>query len=327
LKKISKRTKSDQNGTKTRSVAKPGKDITLSRYKARLVANDSTQLEGVDVDETFSLVVKPGTIRIVLSLTTSRHWPIRQLDIKNAFLHVAMTPLYLSTDMGHVLLFLLLYVDDIFLTAPSETLLEQVISLLHQEFMTDLGSLNYFLGIYVTRDSIGMFDSQHKYAVEILERAHMVNCNSSRTPIDTKSKPGDDGDSVSDPTLYRSLAGSRQYLTFTRLDISYAVQQVCLYMHDSREPHFSALKRILRYVRGTLDHELQLFASSTTSLVAYSYADWAGCLLLGDRLQVTVSFLATTYSLGPLSVNRRFLVLAYMQSIVVLPLLLLRHVG
>ncbi|GJV19172.1 ribonuclease H-like domain-containing protein [Tanacetum coccineum] len=97
--------------------------------------------------------------------------------------------------------------------------------------------------------------------------------------VDTESKLRDDGDPVSDPTLYQSLAGSLQYLTFTRPDISYAVQQVCLYMHDPRKPHFSALKRILSYVRGTLDHGLQLFSSSTTSLVAYSDADWAGCLM------------------------------------------------
>ncbi|GKD12255.1 ribonuclease H-like domain-containing protein [Tanacetum coccineum] len=56
----------------------------------------------------------------------------------------------------------------------------------------------------------GMFISHHKYATEILERAHMVNCNLSRNPVDTESKLGDDGDPVSDPTLYRSLAGSLQ---------------------------------------------------------------------------------------------------------------------
>ncbi|GKC94345.1 ribonuclease H-like domain-containing protein [Tanacetum coccineum] len=72
-------------------------------------------------------------------------------------------------------------------------------------------------------------------------------------------------------------AGALQYLTFTRPDISYAVQQVCLFMHDPREPHFSALKRILRYVCGTLTSGLQLYSSTTSSLVAYSDADWAGC--------------------------------------------------
>ncbi|GKF00404.1 ribonuclease H-like domain-containing protein, partial [Tanacetum coccineum] len=130
----------------------------------------------------------------------------------------------------------------------SESLLQQIIRSLHQEFaMTDMGPLNYFLGISVTRDSSGLFLSQKKYAIEILDSAHMDNCNPSRTPIDTESKLGSD------------------------------VQQVCLHMHDPREPHLSALKWILRYVRGTLDFGLQLFSSSTTDLVAYSDADWAGC--------------------------------------------------
>nr|GEU62586.1 ribonuclease H-like domain-containing protein [Tanacetum cinerariifolium] len=143
----------------------------------------------------------------------------------------------------------------------------------HEFSMTDLGSLNYFLGISVTLDSSRMFLS----VVEILEKAHIVNCNSSWTPVDSESKLGVDGDPISDPTLYRSLAGSLQYLTFTRPNISYAVQQVCLYMHDPREPHFSALKRVLRYVRGTLDYALHLFFSSTIDLVVYLDADWAGC--------------------------------------------------
>ncbi|GKD45628.1 ribonuclease H-like domain-containing protein, partial [Tanacetum coccineum] len=164
------------------------------------------------------------------------HWPLHQLDVKNAFLHgdlsktVYMHQLPGFRDSAH----------------PDYVLLQRIITSLHQEFsMTDLDSLNYFLGISATRDSTGMFLSHCKYAAEILKRAHMVSYNPSRTPVDTESKLRDDGDPVCDPTLYRSLAGSLQYLTFTRLDISYAVQQ--------------------------------LFSSSTTSLVAYSDADWAGC--------------------------------------------------
>ncbi|GKE44869.1 ribonuclease H-like domain-containing protein, partial [Tanacetum coccineum] len=149
--------------------------------------------------------------------------------------------------------YFLIYVDDIILTASSTTLLERNIASLHMEFdMTNLGALNYFLGISVRRDSKCMFLSQKKYALELLDRAHMGTCNSTRTPVDTKSKLSLDEDPVSDPTLYRSLAGGLQYLTFTRLDISYAVQQVCLHMHDPREPHFAALKRVLRYVRDVL---------------------------------------------------------------------------
>nr|GFA94016.1 ribonuclease H-like domain-containing protein [Tanacetum cinerariifolium] len=153
----------------------------------------------------------------------------------------------------------------------------QIIASLHREFsMTDLGALNYFLCISVTRDSSGMFLSQRKYAMEILERAHMVGWNPSRTPVVTGSKLGD-STLVIDPTLYRSLAGSLQYLTFTRPDITYAVQQVCLYMHDPQEPHFFALNWILRYVQGTLDYGLQLFSYTIDSLITYSDVDWAGC--------------------------------------------------
>ncbi|GJT83476.1 ribonuclease H-like domain-containing protein [Tanacetum coccineum] len=167
-------------------------DGTLSRYKARLVANGSTQLEGVDVNETFSSVVKPGTIRTVLSLAASRHWPIHQLDVKNAFLHGDLSKtVYMHEPPG--------FQDSVH---P-----DYIIRSLHQEFdITDLGSLNYFLGISVTRDSSGLFLSQKKYAIKILDKAHMDNYNPSRAPIDTESKLGSDGDPVSDLTLYRSLA-------------------------------------------------------------------------------------------------------------------------
>ncbi|GJV70392.1 ribonuclease H-like domain-containing protein [Tanacetum coccineum] len=327
-------------------------DGSLNRYKARLVANGRSQQQGIDCDETFSPVVKPATIRTVLSLAVSRQWPIHQLDVKNAFLHghlketvymhqppgftdsahsdyvcllqkslyglkqaprawfqrfssyVIRAGFYHSKTDSSLFIFhkgpdtayLLLYVDDIILTASSTSLLQRIISLLHAEFaMTDLGPLNYFLGISATRTTSGIFLSQTKYATEILEQAQMLNCNPCRTPIDTEKKLGPEGSPVTDPTLYRSLAGSLQYLTFTRPDLSYAVQQLCLYMHDPREPYLNAMKRVLRYLRGTTDLGLQLFRSTTSQLIAYSDADWAGCpatrrstsgycVFLGDNL-------------------------------------------
>ncbi|GJT52036.1 ribonuclease H-like domain-containing protein [Tanacetum coccineum] len=273
-------------------------DETLSRYKAPLVANGSSQQLGVDFDETFSPVVKPATIRTVLSLAMSRKWPIHQLDVKNAFLngdlsetvymhqppdfvdarfpnhvchlqrslyglkqaphawfqrfagYATRTGFYHSRcdsslfiyRQGSQVAYLLLYVDDIILTASSTSLLQQLIDSLHREFdMTDLGALNYFLGISVVRHSTGLFLSQRKYALQLLERAHMVNCNPSRTPVDTKSKLGPDG----------SDGGCRQ---------------ICLFMLCSGEPYLAALSVSCRYVHigSTLDLRPSLIWSSTT---------------------------------------------------------------
>nr|GEU38294.1 ribonuclease H-like domain-containing protein [Tanacetum cinerariifolium] len=253
-----------------------------------------SQQQRIDCDETFSPVFKPDTIRTVLSLAVTRDWHIHQLDVKNAFLHGQLSETvsmhqppgfvdsahpdyvcHLQHSLGLDVAYLLLYVDDIVLTASSTALLQRIIILLHNEFaMTDLGSLNYLLGMYAQRTKSGLFLSQSKFAKDILERAHMHHCNPSKTPVDTKSKLESDGYPVSDPTLYRSLAGALQYLTFTRPDISYVVQQICLYMHDPRDPYFTALERILRYVRGTIDHGIQLHVSSTSQLTAYTDANW-----------------------------------------------------
>ncbi|XP_019099728.1 PREDICTED: uncharacterized protein LOC109132532 [Camelina sativa] len=116
------------------------------------------------------------------------------------------------------------------------------------------------------------------FSVNILHRAGMTNWNISSTPVDTKSKlAAAAGEPVKDPSLYWSLAGALQYLTFTSPDIAYVVQQVCLFMHDPRESHLTALKHILRYVKGTISHGLQIHRSPVTDMVAYTDADWAGC--------------------------------------------------
>nr|GEU56655.1 hypothetical protein [Tanacetum cinerariifolium] len=203
-----------------------------------------------------------GSLSSQLSETIYMHQPPGFVDsthldyvchLQNSFKTDASLFVY---HMGSDIAYLLLYVDYIVLTASSTTLLQRIITLLHSEFaMTDLGSLNYFLGISAQRSKSGLFLSQSKFAKEILEQPHMQHCNPCKTHVDTESKLGYDGDPVSDCTLYRSLAGALPYLTFTRPDISYAVQQICLYMHKPRDLHFTALKRILHYVTLSLSSD------------------------------------------------------------------------
>jgi hypothetical protein len=170
-------------------------------------------------------------------------------------------------------------VDDIVLTASSQSLLRRLVDALQREFpVKDLGVLHHFLGVTAEPRPSGLLLHQQQYTLDILEQAKMIDCKPCSTPVDTQAKLSEaKGDPVEDPTGYRSPPGALQYLTFTRPDISYAVQQVCLHMHDPREPHLAALKRLLRYLRGTVDYGLLLHRSTSSELVVYTDVDWAGC--------------------------------------------------
>jgi hypothetical protein len=227
------------------------------------VLHGFSQEQGVDFDETCSPVVKPATVRLVLSIALSLKLETHRLDVKNAFLHGKLAEVVYSrqptgfidstrpkhvcrlnrslyglkqaprawyqrfatfiisigftcsrSDMSLFVLqcaegttFLLLYVDDIVLTASSTQLLGRITASICSEFaMMDMGSLHYFLGIAVIRDSSGMHLSQAKYAAEILDNASMTACKSATTPVDTSPKLSTStGPPVAHPTEYRSL--------------------------------------------------------------------------------------------------------------------------
>jgi hypothetical protein len=106
----------------------------------------------------------------------------------------------------------------------------------------------------------------------------MVDCTPVSTLVETQVKVSAESEPpVADLTHFRSLTRALQYLTFTHPDIAYAVQQICLHMHDPREPHLTAMKRTLRYLRGTLDYGLLLRHSASSELTVYTDADWASC--------------------------------------------------
>ena len=139
--------------------------------------------------------------------------------------------------------------------------------------MKDLGELHHFMGMHVQWCGSGLLLSQRQYMLDILDRAGMAECKPCSTPVDINPKLAADGPPIQDAFDFRSLVSAQQYLTFTRPDIAYVIQQVCLHMHDPREPHLAALKRIMRYIRGTLHVGLLLRPSSQSKLTVYSDAE------------------------------------------------------
>lgn len=142
--------------------------------------------------------------------------------------------------------------------------------------MKDLRPLHYFLGIEVSFPKYGMFLSQQKHATDLLLRAPMHQCKPTTTPIAPKQPYVKNGDvPFHDPTYYRSIVGGLQYLTLTRPDLSLAVKTICQHMHAPTIPDFINVKRILRYIRGTIHLGLRFLSHSSLDLFAFIDIDWA----------------------------------------------------
>ena len=174
-------------------------------------------------------------------------------------------------------LYLLLYVDDIILTGTSPTLITTLISNLKHTFeLKDLGPLQYFLGLQLQYHTHGFSIHQTKYAIDLLTCFNMLTCKPSSTPYSSTTRlTKTQGHPLSNPTSFRILVGALQYLTFTQPDLSFAVSQVCQFMHAPTDVHLMVAKRILWYLRGTLHCGL-LFQPGSLCLQAHVDADWAG---------------------------------------------------
>ena len=313
-------------------------DGTIDRYKARLVAKGFKQRYGIDYEDTFSPVVKAATIRLVLAISVSRGWSLRQLDVKNTFLHGVLeeevfmkqppgyenpnapyhvckldkslyglkqaprswfaklssklqeleyipskadTSLFIYNKSG-ITMFVLVYVDDIIVTSSSNKAITALLKDLSTAFaLKDLGYLHYFLGIEVKKFGDNLVLTQEKYASHLLARVGMKDCKSSPTPLSASEKLSiKDGNILgsNEGTRYRSIVGALQYLTLTRHDIAFSVNKVCQFLHAPTTVHWTAVKRILRYIQGTISLGLTFRKSSSTLVSAFSDADWAGCV-------------------------------------------------
>jgi hypothetical protein len=181
---------------------------------------------------------------------------------------------------GCYTIFVLVYVDDIIVASSSQTTISALLQDLQHDFaLKDLGDLHYFLGIEVKKTQNGLLMSQQKYASDIIARAGMKNCKAVDTPLSTSDKLSvTDGNllGAEDATKYRSLVGALQYLTLARPDICFAVNKVCQFLHAPTTVHWSAVKRILRYIQGSKSIGLTFRRSPSLVVSAFSDVDWAG---------------------------------------------------
>lgn len=174
--------------------------------------------------------------------------------------------------------YFMVYVDDIVLTGNNSTFLTHFINTLATRFsIKDLGPLHHFLGIEVLPTSTGLFLSQHRHIQDLLTQFRMDGAKEVATPLNSSVVLTPmDGSPTVDPTPYRKLVGSLQYLAFTRPDVSFAVNRLSQFMHSPTQTHWQALKRVLRYLKGTIHHGLFLKKGSSLDLKAFSDSDWGG---------------------------------------------------
>ncbi|KAG8474566.1 hypothetical protein CXB51_031309 [Gossypium anomalum] len=183
--------------------------------------------------------------------------------------------------------FLMAYVDDIVLTGSSNAEVDSVVQQLHDRFaLKDMGRLNFFLGIEVKYTPQGLLLSQRKYIQELLNKTGMTDAAATPTPMvgNPKLVASDGSQPFADGHLYRSTVGMLQYLYITRPDLSFYVNKLSQYMNSPSETHWKAVKRVLRYLSGTMEHGL-LLSNGPVQLVCYSDADWAS--LVEDRRSTT----------------------------------------
>ncbi|GJW50518.1 retrovirus-related pol polyprotein from transposon TNT 1-94 [Tanacetum coccineum] len=217
--------------------------------------------------------------------------------ISNGFTKGIIDPTLFTIKYGEDILLVQIYVDDIIFGSTNPKFSKRFEKLMHGRFeMSLMGEMKFFLGLQIHQSPRGIFINQAKYTLEILKKHGMEKGQSIGTPMATKPKLDADlsGEPV-DQTDYRSKIGSLMYLTSSRPDIVQAVCYCARYQARPTEKHLKEVKRIFRYLRGTIHMGLWYPKGSGFELTAFSDADHAGCLdtrkstsggiqFLGDKL-------------------------------------------
>ncbi|GJT70459.1 putative ribonuclease H-like domain-containing protein [Tanacetum coccineum] len=297
----------------------------ILKKKACLVARGYRQEEGIDIEESFAPVARLDAIRIFLASCAHMNIGVYQTDVKTAFLEtdILLRVVLCSQPDGFVdqdnpnhvyklkkALYGLKQAPRVWYDLLSKFLLSQEFSketvgptlssgrqgkrysLSYEIFCDDI----FFAFYYTLTIPKGIFINQSKYALESLKKYGMESCDPVDTPMVEKSKLDEDtqGKAV-DPTHYRGMIGTLMYLTASRPDLTFVVCMCARYQAKPFEKHLNAIKRIFKYLRGTINRGLWYLKDSYIALTTYADADYvgsqdtrrstSGCMqLLGDRL-------------------------------------------
>ncbi|GKA47590.1 retrovirus-related pol polyprotein from transposon TNT 1-94 [Tanacetum coccineum] len=185
--------------------------------------------------------------------------------------------LFIKTTSDGKMLFVNIYVDDLMYTGNDERMLEDFKCSMKGEFeMTDLGKMRYFLGIEVFQTPAGIHVSQQRYAIEILTRFNMLDCNAVVNPIVPGCKLKQEEGGPVDETLFKKLVGSLMYITTTRPDIQFVVSYISRFMSKPTDVHLAAAKRVIRYLQGTLDYGIWYKRGGSGKMEVFTDSDFAG---------------------------------------------------
>ncbi|GJS80153.1 retrovirus-related pol polyprotein from transposon TNT 1-94 [Tanacetum coccineum] len=216
------------------------------KNKARLVAQGFRQEEGIDFEESFAPVARIEAIRIFVANADHKNMTIYQMDVKTAFLNGAVDPTLFIRQAGNDLLLVQIYVDDIIFVSTITAMCNEFANQTTTKFkMLMMGQMSFFLGLQISQSPIGIFINQSKYASEIVKKYGLLTTDSVDTPMVEKNK----------------------------LDADLQEKQ---YQAKLTEKHLQAVKRIFRYLKGTINMGLWYLKDTDMSLTAYADADHAG---------------------------------------------------
>ncbi|GJR90347.1 hypothetical protein Tco_0214358 [Tanacetum coccineum] len=257
------------------------------RNKARLVAHDHRQEEGIDYEEVFAPVARIEAIRLFFAYASFMGFLVHQMHVKSAFLYGTIE-------------------EEVYVTQPPrfkdpdhpDKVYKVVKALygLHQAPRACKKDIFACTGLQVQQKEDGIFISQDKYVAEILKKFNYSDVKSASTPVDLEKPLVKDGDADDvDVHLYRSMIGSLMYLTASRPDIMFAVCACARFQVTPKTSHLLAVKRIFRYLKGKPTLGLWYSRDSPFELVAYTDSDYAGatqdrksttggCQFLGNKL-------------------------------------------